>query len=32
MPNFSGRLNQVEVNQIKKYVLHSANELRAAKK
>jgi quinohemoprotein ethanol dehydrogenase len=32
MPNFSGRLNQKELNEIKKYILHSANALREAKK
>jgi quinohemoprotein ethanol dehydrogenase len=32
MPNFSGRLNQKEVNEIKKYILHSAIVLREAKK
>lgn len=32
MPNFSGRLNQKDVSNIKNYILHSAGELRANKK
>ena len=28
MPNFSGRLSAKEVNEIKNYILHSANEMR----
>jgi quinohemoprotein ethanol dehydrogenase len=31
MPNFSDRLNQKEVNDIKNYILHSAQELRSKK-
>lgn len=31
MPNFSDRLNQKDVNNIKHYILHSANELRSGK-
>jgi quinohemoprotein ethanol dehydrogenase len=31
MPNFSDRLNKKEVNDIKNYILHSANELRSKK-
>ena len=32
MPNFSDRLNQKDVNNIKNYILHDANELRSKKK
>jgi quinohemoprotein ethanol dehydrogenase len=32
MPNFSGRLSRKDVSEIKKYILHSANELRATEK
>ena len=32
MPNFSDRLNQKDVNNIKNYILHAANELRSKKK
>ena len=32
MPNFSDRLNQKEVNNIKNYILHSANKLRSQEK
>ncbi len=31
MPNFSDRLNQKEVKDIKNYILHSANEMRSKK-
>ncbi|MBA4056486.1 MAG: PQQ-dependent dehydrogenase, methanol/ethanol family, partial [Marivirga sp.] len=31
MPNFSDRLNQKEVHDIKNYILHSTNELRSKK-
>ncbi len=31
MPNFSDRLDQKDVNDIKNYILHSANELRSKK-
>jgi quinohemoprotein ethanol dehydrogenase len=31
MPNFSDRLDQKDVNNIKNYVLHAANELRSKK-
>jgi quinohemoprotein ethanol dehydrogenase len=31
MPNFSDRLDQKDVNNIKNYILHSANELRSEK-
>ena len=31
MPNFSDRLNQKDVSDIKSYILHSANELRSKK-
>jgi quinohemoprotein ethanol dehydrogenase len=32
MPNFSGRLSRKDVSEIKKYILHSASELRATEK
>jgi hypothetical protein len=31
MPNFSDRLNQKEVYEIKNYILYAANELRSMK-
>jgi quinohemoprotein ethanol dehydrogenase len=32
MPNYSDRLNQKDVSDIKNYILHAANELRSKKK